>query len=134
MNTQTTNSIDVVRRYLKVAGEEKVVYHGTSIPLNRFSLKNTAMGILWFSEDRSKIERGESGAQSAQYLITVKIRVDKTAGWDEYNKLMLAQIKSQGYDSIKLDDDWVLFDPKRAKIVKVEERQPDGSYKEVGSG
>jgi hypothetical protein len=115
----------------KTASEEKTVYHGTSIPLNRFSLKNTAQGILWFSEDRGKIEKGESGAQSAEYIVTAKIKVNKTAGWPEYEKLLLAQIKSMGYDSIHLDDDWVIFDPKNARVVKVEEKQPGGGYKDI---
>jgi hypothetical protein len=113
------------------AGTKKTVYHGTNVLFNRFSTKNTAMGILWFSEDRKRIERGESGADSNKYLVTAEINVNKTAGWPEYEKLMLAQIKSEGYDSIKLDDDWVVFDPRRVKILKVEERQPDGTYKEI---
>jgi len=117
----------------KTASEEKIVFHGTGVPFRRFSLKDTAQGILWFSEDRAKIERGESGAQSVKYIITAKIKVDKTAGWDEYDKLFLAQLRSMGYDSIHLDDNWVIFDPKNAKVVKIEERQPDGSYKAVSN-
>lgn len=144
MSKGKTSSTRVVLSYLKKYAEDmtefeasspkgtRTVYHGTGKLLNKFNLENAAQGILWFSEDRDKIERGVSGAVSAKYIITAEIRVDKIAGWPEYDKLMLAQIKSQGYDSIKLDDDWVLFDPKRAKIVKVEERQPDGTYKDIG--
>lgn len=115
----------------EVTASMKTVYHGTPVLFNRFSLKDTAQGVLWFSEDRDKIVRGESGANSSKYLVTAQINVNKTAEWDEYDKYMLAQLKQMGYDSIHLDNDWVIFDPKDARILKVEERQPDGSYKVV---
>jgi len=51
----------------------------------------------------------------------VELTVDKSAGWDEYNKLYLQQIADEGYDSIKLDDDWVMFEPRRIKVIDIEE-------------
>lgn len=103
--------------------ERKIIaYHGTDKKLTKFDPKKTAQGILWFSEDKDKIIRKEAGATTHGYIYKVELKVDKTAGWEEYDKLMLQQIREQGFDSIKLDDDWIIFDPKRVKILGVEKR------------
>ncbi len=39
------------------------------------------------------------------------------AGWDEYNKLGLGQIKDRGYDGVKLDDDYIIFEPTQIKSI-----------------
>jgi len=46
------------------------------------------------------------------------LSVDKVAGWDEYEKLYLEQINDSGFDSVKLDDDWIIFDNNRIKILR----------------
>lgn len=101
----------LIRRNLVLATKKIRVYHGSNIPIRRFSPKFSAQGVLWFSEDKDKILRGESGAVSSKYIMTVDLTVNKTAGWAEYGPLLLAQIQQQGYDSIKLDENWVIFDP-----------------------
>lgn len=93
-------------------------YHGSSVPIRRFNPKYSAQGVFWFSEDKDKILRGESGAVSAAYLIKVLLHVNKTAGWAEYDRYSLAELENLGYDSIHLDDDWVIFDPARIEIVE----------------
>ena len=93
-------------------------YHGSSVPIRRFDPKYSAQGVFWFSEDKDKILRGESGAVSAAHLIKARLRVNKSAGWDEYDRYSLAELENLGYDSIHLDDDWVIFDPDRIKIVE----------------
>ena len=97
-----------------------IAYHGSNVPIRRFNREFSAQGMFWFSEDRAKILRGESGAVSSKYIMTVELSVTKTAGWPEYDKLMLDQIQNDGYDSIKLDDDWVIFDAKNIKVKKAE--------------
>jgi hypothetical protein len=92
-------------------------YHGSDAPIRRFDPSYSAQGVFWFSEDKDKILGGESGAVSAKHLIKVLLRVDKTAGWDEYDRYSLAELENLGYDSIHLDDDWVIFDPSRIRIV-----------------
>ena len=87
---------------------------------DRFNYDFAAMGVFWFSEDRDKIARGESGAASNKYINTVNLHVNKVAGWEEYDKLMLAQIQAEGYDSIKLGDDWVIFDPEQIEVIGVD--------------
>lgn len=108
-------------------------YHGGSHPIRKFSPEHGAQGVMWFTEDRDKILRGKSGALSTRYLMTVKLKVDKVAGWKEYDDLLLGQIfsKTYGFDAIRLDHgedgaDWVLRDPRRVEVVSVEERPAQG--------
>jgi hypothetical protein len=96
------------------------VYHGSNVPIKKFDINFSTQGVFWFSENKEKILKGESGAVSTNYLITVIIKVTKTAGWDLYDKLFLEEIRNKGYDSINLDDDWIVFDAKNIKVVKVE--------------
>ena len=49
----------------------------------------------------------------------VELEVGKVAGWEEYDRYMLDQIEDMGYNSVKLDDDWIMFDPERIRVVGV---------------
>jgi len=105
---------------LATPNKRKVVaYHGSSLPLTKFNYGVSGGGVFWFSEDKDKILRGETGAASTKYIIKAILTVSKTAGWEEYDKLFLQQIRAEGYDSIKLDDNWIIFDKKNIKIVSV---------------
>jgi hypothetical protein len=115
--TATQLDAEITEALVKPSSRIITAYHGSDAPIRRFDPIYSAQGVLWFSEDKDKILRGESGAVSAKYLIEVLLRVDKTAGWDEYDRYSLAELESLGYDSIHLDDDWVIFDPARIKIV-----------------
>lgn len=110
------------KEYLTEAKKVITAYHGGHVSIKRFDRKFSAQGVFWFSEDKKKILRGDSGAVSSKYIMTVKLTIKNTAGWDEYDKLSLGQINDAGFNSIKLDDDWVIFDSKDIKIIKVEER------------
>jgi len=96
-------------------GKPLVVYHGTAKPFTTFDKKFSAQGLFWFSSDKDKILRGESGAVSGKSLIPVFLSAKKLAGWDEYDKYTLGQLRDQGYDGIKLDDDYVVFEPSQIK-------------------
>ena len=100
--------------------QERIVtaYHGSAVPIRRFDPDYSAQGVFWFSEDKNKILRGESGAASAAYLIKALLHVNKSAGWAEYDRYSLGELENLGYDSIHLDDDWVILDPDRIKIVE----------------
>jgi len=113
----------LIENWRSFLSEEKrtiTVYHGSNVPIRKFSRDYGAQGVIWFSEDKDKILRGESGACSSKWIMTVELSVDNPAGWDEYDKLALMQIEDAGFDSISLDDDWVMFDPKRIKVIKVD--------------
>ena len=94
-------------------------YHGSNLPIKKFDKKFSAQGVFWFCEDLDVIVKGESGASSIEYLIEVVLNVKNPAGWDEYEKLGLGQIYDRGFDSIKLDNSWIIFDSKNIKIVRV---------------
>ena len=113
------------RKYLRegVDGGTVIAYHGSSGPISKFSRDFGAQGVMWFTEDKDKILRGESGALSSKYIMKVELAVGRAAGWDEYEPLSLRQIEEMGFDSIHLDDDWVVFDPKRVNIIDVERRR-----------
>jgi len=108
------------RKFLKEEKRVITAYHGSNVPIRKFSRDYGAQGVMWFSEDKDKIIRGESGALSSKYIMKVELTVDKTAGWDEYDKLYLKQIEDEGYDSIQLDENWIMFDPERIKVLEVE--------------
>ena len=99
------------------AGNPLVVYHGTNKDFSRFNLKNAAQPIIWFSSDKDKIERGESGAAGRSRIISAYLSIKKMAGWEEYEKYGLGQLRDMGYDGAKLDDDYFVFSPKQIKII-----------------
>ena len=111
------------RNFMNEEERTVVAYHGSNVPIRKFSRDFGAQGVMWFTEDKDKIISGESGALSSKYIMKVELTVDKTAGWEEYDKLYLKQIEDEGYDSIQLDDNWIMFDPKRVKVIGVEERK-----------
>ena len=96
-----------------------VAYHGSNVPIRQFDRDKSAMGIFWFSGDKGAIERGER-ANHTDWLMTARLDVgSKIAGWDEYNKLGLYELERQ-FDSVHLDDDWIIFDPSKIKILETE--------------
>lgn len=103
-----------------IESKQVIAYHGSNSPIKKFDRQFSAQGVFWFSEDKDKILRGESGAASFKYLISVILKVDKVADWNLYDKLSLGEIRQKGFDSINLDDDWVIFDSKSIKITKVD--------------
>ena len=116
------------RGFLKEDKRVVTAYHGSNVPIKNFSRDHGAQGVMWFSEDRDKIIRGESGALSSKYIMKVELNVDRTTGWEDYDKKFLKQIEDEGYDSIQLDDDWIVFDPARVKVVGIENRLNEGNY------
>ena len=96
-----------------------IAYHGSNTKILTFNPKLSAQEILWFSTDKKKIENGESGASGTKYIHKVELSVKNPAGWDEYEKLGLGQITDRGFDSINLDEDWVIFDPKNIKLLEI---------------
>ena len=116
---------------LKEATEHKeypkvlTVYHGTSAKFTKFNLKMTTHDIIWFTSDKNKILKNEAGAQGKGYIITAEVTINKPAGWKEYDKLGLWELKRE-FDGVILTDgnednfDCFVFDPKQIKILKTE--------------
>jgi GNAT superfamily N-acetyltransferase len=94
------------------------VYHGTKKKFDKFDHKFTSQGVFWFSSDKEKILKGESGAQSSNEIISAYINIKKMAGWNEYEKLSLYEIENLGFDGIKLDDNYIVFEPEQIQVIK----------------
>lgn len=95
---------------------EYIVYHGTDTKFNRFSLKTSTQGILWFTSKKENILNGNTGA-GKNFILKCKITIDNPCGWEEYEKYSLGQVKSMGYDGILLDDDFIVFKTSQVKII-----------------
>jgi len=106
-------------------------FHGTNKPFDKFDRNFSAQGVFWFSEDIELIKNEESGAVSSKYIASVDLRVNNVAGWDDYDRKFLDQIEQEGFDSVKLDQYWIIFDSNRIKINEWYKRQEDGSYKVI---
>jgi hypothetical protein len=98
-------------------GNPLKVYHGTRANFDEFDLDKCAMGVIWFSSDESKILSGESGACGTSFIKEAYLSIKNPAGWDAYDKYGIGELKSQGYDGIFLDDNYVVFDPSQIKVI-----------------
>ena len=114
--TQDPASLEkAVEQKAFAAGYTVKADHGTN---KNFRVMKPAFGnALWFSTDQSKIQGGTSGASGTTKILTVYLRMSKTAGWKEYDNLTEGQLISQGFDSVKLDDDYIVFHPEQVKLA-----------------
>ena len=101
------------------------VYHGTRAPFKTFNIKNSTQGIIWFTSNKEKIINGEVGANGKGYIITATITINNPAGWDEYDKYSLGELKRDNYDGGILPDgnggfDCFVFSNKQIKILGIE--------------
>ena len=110
--------IDVL--FENVSHEPILAYHGTNDLFDKFDSDKTMDSLFWFSTNKDKIINGESGAVGVKYIMTCKLNIKNSAGWEEYDKYNIDQLISMGYDSVKLDDDYIVFNPDDIEIVKVE--------------
>lgn len=98
------------------------VYHGSNSEFKKFDLSRSYQKIAWFTDSIESIENGEVGAKSADYIMQFKIKIDNPAGWEEYKKYGLGEIKRMGYDGIILKSDtrtnFIVFKPSQIKYVK----------------
>jgi hypothetical protein len=104
------------------AGNPIVLYHGTDKRFSKFNLKKSTMGIIWMTSDRKSIEEGTAGASGKGRIVSMHVSLKNPAGWKEYEKLLLFQLKSQGYDGAILENgdgsfDAFVFSPSQIKII-----------------
>jgi hypothetical protein len=94
-----------------------VVFHGTNSAFDAFDPERTMDGAFWFTTDASGIAGQSVGASGSKCTMPVYLRANKLAGWDEYDRLTHDQLIAQGFDGVKLDNDFIVFDPKQIKSV-----------------
>ena len=103
----------------------KELWHISNHKFRKFSRQYAAQGIFWFAKDKNDLVKNLHGAgvttRKPIWLYRCKANVKNPAGWDEYDKYGLGQIEDLGFDSIDLDDDFVVLDEKDIKILDVSE-------------
>ena len=105
------------------------LWHISNQKFSKFDKNVTAQGIFWFAKNKSDLIEDGHGAninsRNPVYLYEVATTAKNPAGWDEYDKYGLGQLKDMGYDSVDLDDDVAVFYSENLKIVSVEVIKPN---------
>ena len=105
-----------------LSGKPLVMYHGTGEKFRKFSLKNAAQGVIWFTSDRGAVLDRSVGASGSGRIVSVYLTLEQPAGWEEYEKLMLGQLRSYGFDGAVLPNgdghfDAFVFSSSQVKII-----------------
>ena len=98
-------------------GQPLTVYHSTAKAFKKFDQNKTADGNFWFTSDKAKLENREAGAAGYGVIMPFYLSAQNLAGWAEYDKYSVDELIAQGYDGIRLDDNYVIFDPTKIKSV-----------------
>ena len=110
--------------WYKKAKSSNTYYHISKQKFTRFDPTKTAQGILWFANNKEDLISGQLGANISsklpKYLYECTLSMNNSAGWDEYDKYYIQQLKDMKYDSIILDDTIAVLNPNIISINKVE--------------
>lgn len=99
-------------------GGDIIAYHGTNKQFDRFEPSLGMQGVMWFSTDPSIIASGNSGASSSKYIMKVKLHLNKIANSNQYHKYGLWELKSMGYDGIRVTNEYyIVFDPENITML-----------------
>jgi len=111
-------------KVVDASGEPRMVHHGTGSKFKKFNPKKATMGgIFWFTTNKGAIESGDIGAQGKGHIMDLYVSLQNPAGWEEYEKLGLWELKSRGYDGAILPNkdgsyDGFVFAPNQLKSVE----------------
>lgn len=110
-------------KIVNAEGRPQVVYHGTDKNFAAFNPKKGAQQIIWFTSEKADILAGEVGAAGQGRIIEMFAKIEKPAGWKEYDNLTLNELEARGYDGvILLNKDGTFvgfgFEPTQFKDVK----------------
>ncbi len=73
-------------KVVDASGNPMTVHHGTGSKFSKFNLKKALQPIIWFTNNKSSIEAGESGAQGRSHIMDLYVSMKNPAGWKEYEK------------------------------------------------
>lgn len=109
------------RNFINESAINQPVYHSSDFDFRKFNFKNAIQRIIWFTSDLDSLKKRESGAQGSNIIYTLNVDLKNPAGWNEYEKLLLDQLKELGYDGAILPNengfDGFVFDPNQIKII-----------------
>jgi ribosomal protein S18 acetylase RimI-like enzyme len=123
------------------AANPLVMYHGTSEPFTKVDMSKGAQGVFWLTSDPNSLKSGERGASSTKVILRCLVIIKNPAGWEEYEKKSIGELKRDGFDGVILPDpdgsfDAIVFKPSQVKIVGEEkiasgsvEVSPEGRFK-----
>ena len=110
--------------WYKTSQTQLTAFHISNEKFNAFDFSLTAQGIIWFAKDKNDLVNNKHGASINNtkpiYLYECSINPHKIANWDEYDKYTLDELEQLGYDTIDLDEDMAVLDPKIIKILDIE--------------
>lgn len=110
--------------YLTLNEQKYRVYHGSNDRFEKFDVKRGNQKIGWFTDNAEYIRSGESGARGTRYILSFDISLKNPAGWDEYKRYGIGQLKSMGYDGVILPNDdmnnYIVFDNRNIKYVGID--------------
>lgn len=118
---QYTEALEKIRM-----GKSIPAYHGTGEVFDKFDLDRCAQAVIWFASDKKKIELAEAGASGHGVNLTLKVKMKNPAGWNEYEKYGLGELRGMKHDGVLLsdpdDDSFVgfVFKTSQIKIIKTE--------------
>ncbi len=118
---------ETVSKVVDENGEPMVVYHGTGVDFDTFDSNKTQDGYFWLTRNRESLERGEIGAAERDKTMALFLNAKRLAGWDEYDARSLGQLEAEGFDSVRLDDDYIAFNPNQIKSATGNEGMFSGS-------
>ena len=89
------------------------IFHGTTkeiakqIEDNGFDVEKGADGTMWFTSDKSRIEKGDVGASVNGGIVerTIDESNLKLGGYEEQDKYSTGELINKGYDGLKLVDE-----------------------------
>ncbi len=105
-------------KVVDATGAPLVAYHSTNDAFDAFDTNKTMDGAFWFTSNKSAALAAEVGASGCKYIMPVYLRIQKIAGWDEYDRLTFDELIAQGFDGVKLDDDFIVFDANNIKSAE----------------
>lgn len=110
-------------KVVTASGTPQRVHHGTGARFKKFNPKRATMGgIFWFTSNKGAIESGDIGAQGKGHIMDLYVSMQNPAGWPEYEKFGLGELKIRGYDGAILPHkdgfDGFVFDPNQLKSVE----------------
>ena len=100
-------------------------YHVTTADFEEFDPNMGAQGAIWFTSNIENITNTETGAalrpNTQKYLFEVFLNAKNPAGWTEYDKYSFGELIDLGFDSVKLDDDYIIFEPEQIHVINRKE-------------
>jgi len=121
MKKKTLNEMFEAVCHVSLNEQEYIVYHGTNNQFDKFDLNKATQGIVWFTDSIDSIKNQTHGGLGSKYIMKRKIILNNPAGWPEYEKYGLGQMRQLGYDGVILPDgdvtNFIVFSPKSIKKV-----------------